>query len=502
MAMPTRVFDLHTHLFNARYLPLAGVIAAAMNKEHSRLADGVARLLQSLAGSSYPSHAAGLMASDVSDDQRLEMIWRITERELIASMGAAALQGVDRAALAALPRSSPQARRLEVSELHSIIEELDAIDYAQEGWAGDGPANGAPQDLAAAKSLTVGGFLGWARNVVKKALKAVTALMDPEAWGHAENYLEFFLTMLKSEKDMVAKLFDGYGPDLPPLQVAHFMMDMQMAYKPPAPPYYPFEEQLHRMQELQRDHEGRIFGFAAFDPRREDWCKRALAALGKGFLGFKFYPAMGYTPSGHGEAEAARRIADFFDFCVRKDVPVFTHCTPLGFQTLKKEGGNAHPKLWAAVLADPRWHQLRLCFGHAGGGKATNGPLHSMGWDARTEDEWNAPDNFARIVAELCTTYPNAYCEMGNITSMLEAGGADVIVANIERARRDATNAGRPYDFLDKLAYGTDWHMPDLVDNTRRYLDAFVDVMNRPAYLPRLEDFFWKNAYRYLGLPA
>lgn len=53
MNLPARVVDLHTHLFNARYLPLESVIASAMKKDESTLADYVAQLLYALAGSSY-----------------------------------------------------------------------------------------------------------------------------------------------------------------------------------------------------------------------------------------------------------------------------------------------------------------------------------------------------------------------------------------------------------------------------------------------------------------
>ena len=49
MNLPARVVDLHTHLFNARYMPLESVIASAMNKEESKLADYVAKLLYALA---------------------------------------------------------------------------------------------------------------------------------------------------------------------------------------------------------------------------------------------------------------------------------------------------------------------------------------------------------------------------------------------------------------------------------------------------------------------
>jgi len=330
----------------------------------------------------------------------------------------------------------------------------------------------------------------------------VTTLMEPKAWGEAENYLEFFLTMLKSEEKMLEKLLAGYGNGLPPVQISHYMMDMQMAYALNKLPYYPFHPvQLDRMQTLQRASPARVFGFSAFDPRRDDWRTRAEDALAKGFIGFKFYPAMGYKPTGN-DPDIQTRIDAFFDFCVEHEAAVFVHCTPQGFQTRLKQGANAHPKHWCDVLANTRWNALRLCLGHAGGGRMENGNLKSPGWMAESDDEWRDADNFARIVTELCVTYPNVYCEVGYITALFENDKLEVFVANIERARKAANEANRPYDLLDKIAYGSDWHMPDMVDNTRKYLDIFMGIMNREAYRSYLDRFFWQNAYRFLKLPS
>lgn len=275
-----------------------------------------------------------------------------------------------------------------------------------------------------------------------------------------------------------------------------------MAYAMHKPPYYSFHPvQVDRMQTLQRANPSRVFGFSAFDPRREDWRMRAEESLAKGFLGFKFYPAMGYKPTGN-DPDIQARVDAFFDFCVEREAAIFVHCTPQGFQTRLKQGANAHPKLWREVLGNDRWSSLRLCLGHAGGGRMENGSLKSPGWMAETDKEWADTDNFARIVAELCSTHLNVYCEFGYITALFEDDKREIFVANIERARRSAKEGNLPYDLLDKMAYGSDWHMPDMVDNTRKYLDVFLEIMNRETYKSYLDQFFWKNAYRFLKLPS
>ena len=114
-------------------------------------------------------------------------------------------------------------------------------------------------------------------------------------------------------------------------------------------------------------------------------------------------------------------------------------------QTKEKKGLNAHPKHWRALLEHERWRDLRLCLGHAGGGRASNLGVSSAGWMADNDAEWSDADNFARIVADLCATYPNVYCELGYITELLDDPTArELLVANIERARAEARQNGRP----------------------------------------------------------
>ncbi|ULA64250.1 MAG: Amidohydro-rel domain-containing protein [Nitrospira sp.] len=498
MALPIRIVDLHAHLFNARYIPLASVIANAMGKDESNLANHVARLLEFLTGSSY-EEAGGLrlLSSAMSDEDRLERIWNIAKHELLVATGSLDIMRKGSGALDEKFIDAADFDVLRNSKLMSIIADLSEVDYEAEGWKDKLPfaEAGVRSRANLDKSLVFGDLLGWARGVVKNALGVVTKLMDSKAWGAAENYLEFFLTMLKSEEKMLEKLVAGYGNDLPPLQISHYMMDMQMAYEKQKPPYYPFHPvQVDRMQLLQRANPARLFGFSAFDPRRTDWRTEAEDSMARGFLGFKFYPAMGYRPSGN-DSTIQVTIDSFFAFCEERDAAIFAHCTPQGFQTRHKEGANAHPKYWREVLkAKPT---LRLGIGHAGGGYAENGSLKSHGWMAKSDGEWDHPDNFAKIVVELCVTYPNVYCEMGCITELFEEANLKVFISNIKRAQKMKGS----YNFMDKVAYGSDWHMPDMVDNTRKYLNVFVDIMDRSEYQQYREKFFWENAYNFLKLP-
>lgn len=485
MSYPSRIIDIHTHLFNARYVPLASIIAHAMGRDSSVLADRAAALLEELAGSSYQSD--DLVPVPTDPDERdayfLDKIWAIARFELEnAGEGTAGLHEREDEGAAS---DAPDARRV-----MQLIVDLSEVDYAAEGWKGEVPPRH-PGRASLVTPLATDDVFGWAGKVLRTALRIVVKLMDPDTWGHAENYLEFFLTMLKSEQGLLDKVFEAYGMGLPPLQVVHFMMDMQKAYRGEKSPRYPFyPKQLKKMEKLQADNKGRVAGFSAFDPRWDDWEARACYALENGFVGFKFYPAMGYLPSD--DPKYQDTIDAFFDFCIKNDAPVFAHCTPVGFQTRDKCGWNAHPEKWRKVLDNPRWQNLRLCFGHAGGGDATNGKNHSFGWMAKADAQWDDPDNFARTVVELCVSKPHVYCELGYITELFEPGAKPTVIANFKNAC--ATKG--TYRFLDKVAYGSDWHMPDMVDNARAYLDFFIQLMKEHSHEER-EAFFWGNALRY-----
>ena len=157
--------------------------------------------------------------------------------------------------------------------------------------------------------------------------------------------------MLKSEKAVLKQLLSSYDKlGAGNIQVLHMMMDMQLAYPVPKPPRYPFPEQLRKMEQLKQDNPQSMFGFSAFDPRRDNWRQLADTAIAHGFLGFKFYPALGYLPIGNADPVLESRVAAFFDYCIAGDIPVFVHCTPIGFQTKEKKGLNAHPKHWRALL--------------------------------------------------------------------------------------------------------------------------------------------------------
>jgi len=495
---PQRIVDLHTHLFNARSLPLAGIFANALKKDakDSPAAQALAALVNRLTESDHLPEP--LTTRGQSTEYYADVMSDVSAAEWeVPSRGSAAG-----------PRLAPSALSVDEDDLRKELE--TAVRRLNEALPELGDT---PEELPGDEK---GRFEEWLKKVVKKALLAFSQIAAP----HKEigNYIEFTFNMLTAESTMVATLIHGYGEGLPGIEFVHHMMDMQLAYAvrgttpEQVAPAYPFSLQLTRMKALASMYAGRVHGFSAFDPRRPDWRELAERAQKDEFVGFKFYPAMGYRPFEDACESVRENIYAFFDVCIEKDLPVFVHCTPQGFETIDKKGTYADPRGWEKLLAydDGRFARLRLCLGHGGGGKASGGNeidgyVFSPGWtadpDATGPTGWNAPDNYAATVTQLCRQYPNVYCDLAYLTELFEGTQDEQQTAMARFAtnlRRELTVKDGACTLADKVCFGTDWHMPSMVTHPRHYLDLFLDLFAAPDLAGYRERFFWKNAYAYM----
>jgi predicted TIM-barrel fold metal-dependent hydrolase len=500
------VIDVHTHVFNARYLPLESIFLSQLKNPNwlaRRIAANLARLLEESTGTSYEPLRA--LANVGTVDQLLAEIAGAIATEFDARVAGAEAAGARarhvRDDVADRLADDPVIRALaELEQLRQMSDDADppvsdAVWSAREASAGlESETRLAARQLAdealdgTARSA-LGRIASRIKNAVRWALAKLWAMLDKLVswWETFDELLTFARRMLMAERDILRELRDSYAGH-GDLTVVHLMMDMQYAYTPPREPRYPFAEQLRRMRFLAGENPRTLLGFSAFDPRRPD-----PFVPPEGFAGVKFYPAMGYRPHGNDDPAIQAAVDTFFKTCVQHDLPVLTHCTPKGFQARAQAGLNAHPTYWADALVE--FPALRLCLGHAGGGAMKNPPVESAGWFARSDAEWQHSDNFAAGVVSLCTSYPNVYCEFGHLDGVLDPAAG--VAVPFERNFVREWSSQRGYPFASKAMFGSDHHMPGMIDKAARLLDYFRDLFGRHK-LTGFEDFCGANASRYL----
>jgi predicted TIM-barrel fold metal-dependent hydrolase len=104
--------------------------------------------------------------------------------------------------------------------------------------------------------------------------------------------------------------------------------------------------------------------------------------------------------------------------------------------------------------------------------------------------------NFASGVEALCRTYPNVYCEFGHLDGVLDASGG--VAERFERNFVREWNAAGQYPFASKAMFGSDHHMPGMINKAARLLEYFRDLFTRHT-LTGFEDFCGGNARRFLN---
>jgi predicted TIM-barrel fold metal-dependent hydrolase len=305
----------------------------------------------------------------------------------------------------------------------------------------------------------------------------------------------------------------------------HHMMDMSEAYADK--PTVPFDHQLELMQRLDAAFPGKLLHFAAFDPfRRQD----ALALAERAFtefaaVGFKIYPPSGYRaaenmangfppkpPATDNWAmkrwnsrydkwtaeDLDKTLQSVFDWTVRKKgIPLFTHCTPGGFEADNGYGKMADPFFWASALKKRDNAGFRLCFGHSGGEAYWfSDPADDSAHTATPPgDDWQ----FGNQVVDLCLTYPDVYCEVGYLDGILDPKKVGVLLKRLECVVNRPSKDGK-WRFGDKLMYGTDWHMIIQEPRYETYLARWDDLIKKVDNGTWRRAFFAGNAKKFLRL--
>lgn len=461
------IADAHTHVFNAGFLPIEGILMSRGVK--SKLASYIAGFIEKMVERTWPPLATSLASKNAKQRQRL---YEMLEQELT------------------------RPAKVDASGASDLIDRVvDAV----------------PEDdlLAIDDGLTSAGTrptsVGDRRDELKRLLHAADNQAGPVETGEnltrprtmsVGSFIEWILLLLVHES-RIEKAFSDAWDGKPRLdRRVHHMMDMECHY-PSKRVLYPLSERHERMQAVAEKAKLPLVGFSAFDPFRRDCQQIIEGAIEAGFTGVKFYPPNGYRPIGNSASdikngpapdEVNRRNMDLFGFCVRDDVPVFTHCNSGGMESRPKDktGKFSDPAGWEQVLETRGLSSLRLCLGHAGG---------QEGWFSKTADEFDR--SWAGHVFRLCTNpkYNNVYCDFGFFDQVLDGSAAKRFGARLLAAIE--ADKG----FADKCCFGTDWHMIARI-GSRKYISRFAAVLDgSPKLKEHASKLLRDNLLNYLKNP-
>jgi predicted TIM-barrel fold metal-dependent hydrolase len=474
-----KVIDMHTHIFNARDLPLRGILEARGAPVP------VAVILATILLGSMKDQ--GTPRYDLSIEEMVRPdVGKLSEsdREILLEY-----VGAD------LTELHEPAKALGFSEDGTLV----AMAMAKIGFPPDDHVT--PDDYRSQL---------FASRKVKK-LKIPISILG--------GYGRFIGIMLRPHVEIAAALQKSYPQvDL----FVHHMMDMALAYDDN--PKVPFAQQIEDMQKVDAAFPGKLLHFVAFDPFRRQNARPLVegAVHGFGAVGLKIYPPSGYRaaenvsgkfpPKPSRDAGAVNRwksryagwreqdlddtLQGAFGWSVEmKELPLFTHCTPGGFEAERGYGKMANPSFWAAVLAKKENAGMRLCFGHGGG---------DAYWFSDPADDakhkGDAAWQFGDKVVQLCLKYPNVYCDVGYFSGILNPKKARALLARVQSVIDLPSEDGGAWKFGDKMMYGSDWHMIIKEPHHEKYLACWDDLMKHVKGGSWRQAFFAGNAKKFLRL--
>lgn len=454
------IIDVHSHIFNLRYLPVEGILVA--RGVPPLVAKVVDRFLVGSTRLSSPS-----AAPREADAEPLDLL-NMSESEARQDV----FRRLDLVTRDEVPLTEEERKALR----RFTADTLDRADIK--------PRAARDQELV--------------RAAVEKARLA------PEG-EEGDSYFRFLALLMRDE----VTIGRAFRADYPRVRLAvHHLMDMEKAYADP--PSFGNERQIAKLPELANLLDGRFVAFVAYDPfRRGQALEPVRRAIENGrALGVKFYPPSGYRAAQNriprrpafwrfglrqqwlsryndlDGAELDAFIEPLFAYCERNDVPIFAHCTPGGFQAASGYGLNSDPRFWEAVLA--KHPKLRLALGHAGGGDW---------WFSRTTPP--ADPHFDEIALRLARRYENVYLDFGYASEVLDPARQAIFV---ERLRGAVLPDANGLSAASKILYGSDWHMVASLGRRRELLIELERVFANSGLDAYAADFFAGNASRYLKL--
>jgi predicted TIM-barrel fold metal-dependent hydrolase len=511
LAKDSPVIDIHTHTFNARYLPLRGILLGkrdALPPVTWLISDPCAATL----AHALIERTELAPAGDGQSAPRRESTTQAQEHRDHGIICGVLLHLLDKAA----KKGAWDKTKTRKQQLGAIDETAKGMNLPERMMIVAAAHMMGMQEQVPLAGEKSDGVKGMAKEEKTDGLRGAVRFL----WLLTQNDAEL--------PDFFSSQYEGVPMRGRPLMVSH-MMDLAPVYNQPAEgtELLDFKEsQIKRMAGFQKRPGSNLIYFVAYNPYRDYWGTdgRALdvvrdAIEKQGAWGVKVYPPSGYRAAGNdikprptgirsriagqqwdarygplpgkSRAEKSRaldkNLRDFLHWCAENGVPVFVHAGTGEFEAQKGYGlHHSDPAFWAEFLKDNP--NLRLCLGHAGGADYWFGGTKEASW--------------GRQVYDLCRRYPNVYCEITTHAEMVSANRQAYFVDQLAGLFDDSKTDpdGKPYafSFAKKLVYGTDWYLPDAADRDKVLLGTqrvFLHCKLRRHY----KDYFFGNALSYLN---
>lgn len=494
------VVDIHTHTFNAHFLPIRNL---ALGRRDVHWAAFFARPPLLIAITNYITRKTAKDIPPVNDPSELALMKEIAAK---ANETSAELEDGEK------PVAPVTAGELQNDPRVTGFQKI----------ARD-------EDAAKLTDIELKGLQGFVRMFAGEE----SANVDKET---QKGEIAHFLKCLRTSDLELVNMFRQDHQKRVVLMVSH-MMDLAPVFgqKEDGTRLLPFRDQIKRFRAQQQKANGRLLYFVAYNPFRDHFAGGgpgdAVALVKKaydeqGAFGVKVYPPAGYTPFGNyipkppmkfdrqprkqwegryqpdgvlvTREQLDERLLELFRWAVKCDVPLFVHTGNNEVQARKGYAEMAKPARWVALLdAHKELKNIRICFGHAGDSKYWFGTVRK-GWG---ED-----------VYQLCAKYPNIYCEFGVHDNIVDPDKRENFSARLAELIAESRADSKLFDFSTKILYGSDWYMPMMAGRDRvNYLNAHKDAILKVQLRPLggepnpvdteslYKNYFYRNAIAFLN---
>lgn len=553
--------DIHTHLFNGRYLPLHGILRSWDIPPITAWA--LATLLVPLVGKSRfekgpedDSDQSDILdaLADGSVNRVHRTILKRLEKALVSSAKSSMDEQLDRQTLDEMTQALSELHSRFNGEKNSFALSSDRMEQIASDIEVDSEE---PSELLlelnnimmpafqdAALHAEGNGYFeghdhsgGHADHAHEGDLSTIDNKSFPaQQAGSLLQMLIFFLSMFLSERNRYRALQSDYAKGKPddghdPLHMVTLLPDMRRAFERTVGgrlkrPYFSARDQVKRGAALARESDGVLIPFGTIDPFRGDsWIDNVERAQRIGITGFKIYPPMGFRPISPIQISDDPMFAPIelskeekYKLYIRnisvKNDPqtervmgeIVSYCAENNLQLFAHctplgfeatEGFGTNCHPVFWASAMEAYGAQNLRLCLGHGGGATK--VDFGGWLAEDED-WEKTMAYRGTL--MCQRYPNVYMGLGYLIPLLHSEQRDQVLDRLERILTSPIVGS--YAMADKFIFGTDWSMPQIIGKTRSFLNIFYEFFERPAFIgtDTPERVMRKNAQSYLNIPV